>query len=126
MRSDVLDTPGEFAQAFAAATAISVEPWYRATLGYDRARLGEVDAELSGQPYEPDPVWDFTRALTSAAGKDGEVLRARLRIAGLLQPIDDVLAMPGIAERVIELGAGWRDEPTYGANRAEFLRALAG
>ena len=54
------------------------------------------------------------------------MLRARLRIAGLLQPIDDVLATPGVAERVIELGAGWRGEPTHGANREDFLRALAG
>lgn len=125
MRSNVLDAPGKFARGFAAATANSVEPWYRATLSYDRARLAEVDAELTGQPYEPDPGWDFTHALTSAAGKDGDVLRARLRIAGLLQLPDDVLAMPGVAERVIELGAGWRDEPTFGANREEFLRALA-
>jgi len=69
---------------------------------------------------------DFTRALTSAAGKDGEMLRARLRIAGLLESSDDVLAAPGVFERVIELGAGWRDEPTYGASREEFLQALAG
>jgi flavin-dependent dehydrogenase len=126
MRSNVLDAPGKFARGFAAATADSVEPWYRSTLGYDRARLAEVDAEVTGTPHEPDPVWDFTRALTSAAGKDGELLRARLRIAGLLESADDVLAAPGVAERVIELGAGWRDEPTYGANREEFLAALAG
>jgi hypothetical protein len=54
------------------------------------------------------------------------MLRARLRIAGLLQPAADVLASPGVAERVIELGAGWRDEPWLGANREEFLRALNG
>ena len=54
------------------------------------------------------------------------MLRARLRIGGLLQSTADVLAMPGVAERVLELGGGWRDDPTYGANREEFLRALAG
>jgi flavin-dependent dehydrogenase len=126
MRSSAAHAPGEFARSFAAATADSVEPWYRATLGYDRARLAEVNAEVTGQPYEADPVWDFTRALTSAAGKDGDMLRARLRIAGLLQSIDEVLASPGVAERVIDLGAGWRDEPTFGANREEFSQALAG
>jgi 2-polyprenyl-6-methoxyphenol hydroxylase-like FAD-dependent oxidoreductase len=125
MRSNDLD-PGEFARSFATATADSVEPWYRATVAYDRARLAEVHAEVTGQPHEPDPVWDFTRALTSAGGKDGEMLRARLRIAGLLQPAADVLASPGVAERVIELGAGWRDEPWLGANREEFLKALNG
>jgi flavin-dependent dehydrogenase len=126
MRSNVSDAPGKFARGFAAATAETVEPWYRTTLAYDRARLAEVNAELTGEPYEPDPIWDFTRALTSAAGKDGEILRARLQIAGLLESVGEVLSAPGIAERVIELGAGWRDEPTYGASREEFLQALAG
>jgi 2-polyprenyl-6-methoxyphenol hydroxylase-like FAD-dependent oxidoreductase len=126
IRGNDLGDPGKFARAFAAATAEAVEPWYRSTLAYDRARLAEVNAEVAGAPYDVDPVWDVTRALTSAAGKDGEILRARLRIAGLLESSDDVLGAPGVFERVVELGAGWRDEPTYGASREEFLQALAG
>jgi 2-polyprenyl-6-methoxyphenol hydroxylase-like FAD-dependent oxidoreductase len=126
MRSNVLDAPGKFGRAFAGATADSVEPWYRATLSYDRARLAEIEAEIAGESYDADPVWDVTRALTSAAGKDGEILRARLRIAGLLQSSDDVLASPGVFERILELGAGWRDEPTFGPNREELLQAIAG
>ena len=125
-RSNDVGDPAKFARAFADATAGSVEPWYRATLSYDRARLAEVDAEVAGTAYEPDPIWDFTRAMTSAAGKDGEMLRARLRVAGLLESSDEVLSRPGVMERVIELGSGWRDEPTYGASREEFLRALSG
>lgn len=126
MRSGRLDAPETFVRDFASTTAEVVEPWYRSTLAYDRARLAEVDAEVTGQPHEAEQIWDFTRAMTSAAGKDGEVLRARLRIACLLQSSDEVLATPGIFERVIELGAGWRDEPTFGPNRDEFLRLLAG
>jgi len=126
MRSGRLDAPEVFVRDFSAKTAETVEPWYRSTLAYDRARLAEVDAEVTGNPYEPDQIWDFTRAMTSAAGKDGEVLRARLRIACLLQSSDGVLATPGIFERVIEHGAGWREEPTFGPNRDEFLQLLAG
>jgi flavin-dependent dehydrogenase len=125
MREGELDAPEKFARSFADATASSAEPWYRATLTYDRGRLAEVDAEVEGRPHAPDPMWDFTRALTSAAGKDGEMLRARLRIAGLLQGTDEVVATPGLFERVIELGAGWRDEPTFGPGREEFLQTLA-
>jgi flavin-dependent dehydrogenase len=126
MRSNVLDAPGKFSRAFAAATGESVEPWYRSTLSYDRARLAEIEAEMAGEPYDADPVWDVTRALTSAAGKDGEILRARLRIAGLLQTSDEVLAAPGVFERILELGAGWRDEPTFGPSREELLQTIAG
>ena len=126
MRSNVLDAPGKFAVSFAAMTAATVEPWYRSTLAYDRARLAEIDAELTGEPHEADPVWDFTRALASAAGKDGEVLRARLRIAGVMQGVDEVLADARVFERVIELGSGWRDEPTFGPDREQLLQTVAG
>jgi hypothetical protein len=47
-----------------------------------------------------------------------------LAIAGLLESIENVFALPGMFERVLELGAGWRDEPTYGPSREEFLAAL--
>jgi 2-polyprenyl-6-methoxyphenol hydroxylase-like FAD-dependent oxidoreductase len=126
MRDDALHGPEEFARGFAAATAQSVEPWYRSTLAYDRARLAEAEAEAAGLPFEADPIWELTRALTSAAGKDGEMLRARLRIAGLLESVDEVFGTPGIFERVIECGAGWREEPTFGPDRDELLRTIAG
>ena len=82
--------------------------------------------ERGGRRDEPAPAWDFTRALASAAGKDAEILRVRLQIVSLLQSVDEALSTPGVFERVIELGAGWRDEPTYGASREEFLQTLAG
>ena len=126
MRNNVLDDPEKFVRTFARATADCVEPWYQSTLAYDRARLAEMEAEIDGRPYEADPAWDLTRALVSAAGKDGEMLRARLRIAGLLQDKDEVFATPGVVERVLELGGGWRDEPTFGPDRAELLAILAG
>lgn len=84
-----------------------------------------MNAEIEGVAHDADPVWELTRALASAAGKDGEMLRARLRIAGVLEPSDQVLSAPGVVERVIELGAGWRDEPRLGPSRDELLRILA-
>ncbi len=59
LRSDSADKPLELAAAWNAVTARTVEPWYRATLSYDRHRLGEVHAAIAGEPYEPaDPVVD--------------------------------------------------------------------
>jgi 2-polyprenyl-6-methoxyphenol hydroxylase-like FAD-dependent oxidoreductase len=124
IRNGDLDAPAKFARQYATATAETVEPWYRATLSYDRARLAEVDAEIEGRPHDADEVWQLTRAVASAAGKDGEVLRGRLGVAGLLQSVEEVFATPGMIERVLELGGGWRDEPTYGPSREEFLETL--
>lgn len=125
MRGDVAGDPPKLARGFALETADRVEGWYRSTLAYDRARLAEMNAEIEGVAHDADPVWELTRALASAAGKDGEMLRARLRIAGVLEPSDQVLSAPGVVERVIELGAGWRDEPRLGPSRDELLRILA-
>ena len=52
LRATGLDDPA-FADAFHTATAETVEPWYRATLATDRHRLGEIEADLHGAPYDP-------------------------------------------------------------------------
>ena len=36
------------------------------------------------------------------------------------------MAAPGVFERVIELGQGWRDEPPLGPSREELLAVVAG
>ena len=49
-----------------------------------------------------------------------------LRIAGVLACPDEVLAEPGVFEKVVELGAGWRDEPVFAPTREELLAVVAG
>jgi 2-polyprenyl-6-methoxyphenol hydroxylase-like FAD-dependent oxidoreductase len=117
---------GRFALDFHEATMSTVEPWYRATVRYDRHRLGEIDAEIRGESYEPaDPWWDDIRRLQFAAGRDPECLRASLDVIMTLRTPDEVLADPVTAGRVRELGAGWRDAGILGPDRAELV-ALAG
>jgi 2-polyprenyl-6-methoxyphenol hydroxylase-like FAD-dependent oxidoreductase len=56
LRAVGLDDPAEFAEAFHAATAETVEPWYRTTLAGDRHRIGEIEAGILGTVYDsPDP-----------------------------------------------------------------------
>ena len=43
------------------------------------------------------------------------------KIVNVLELPETVFAGPGIAERVMELGSGWRDEPLPGPDRDEFL-----
>jgi hypothetical protein len=38
----------------------------------------------------------------------------------------DVTARPGLLDKVIALGAGWRDEPIPAPSRAELLSIVAG
>jgi 2-polyprenyl-6-methoxyphenol hydroxylase-like FAD-dependent oxidoreductase len=109
LRDRSLDDPIGLVSAWHDATQRTVEPYYRATLAFDRHRLAEIDAGIEGKEYDPgDPEFEITQALQHAALQDPDILRAFLKIAGVLELPADVLAAPGIFEKVAELGAGWR------------------
>ncbi len=106
-------------------TLTTAEPWYRSTLAFDEGRLAEVDALLEGRQLEPTPAFEMGKALGVAAGKDPEMLRALLDLAGVLALPEEVFGRPGVFERAIELGSGWRDEQLPGPSREELLALAA-
>jgi 2-polyprenyl-6-methoxyphenol hydroxylase-like FAD-dependent oxidoreductase len=116
------DQPGELSEAFAVATADTVEPWYQATLAFDRHRLTEMAAAAEDVTYESDdPAYQMSGALAAASSRDPDVLRSYLDIIGVLDLPNDVMARPGIFEKVIEYGADWRKEETIGPSRAQLV-----
>lgn len=125
LRHTAPDDPGAFARAWDDVTQATVEPWYRATLAFDRHRLAEADAATRGEAYAGDVGWEMTRALLYGAGHDPDLLRSALRIAGLLNTPDEVLGAPGIADKVVTVGADWRNEPVFGPTRKELVAAVA-
>jgi 2-polyprenyl-6-methoxyphenol hydroxylase-like FAD-dependent oxidoreductase len=126
LRTTGLDDPAAFAGAFHQATAESVEPWYRTTLATDRHRLGEIDAGLSGETYDPPDAWyQLENALDVAAGQDPDCMRALLEVRLVLRGPDEVFARPGLREKTLRLGAGWRDEPSLGPSREQLLALVS-
>jgi 2-polyprenyl-6-methoxyphenol hydroxylase-like FAD-dependent oxidoreductase len=128
LRELLHDTPAdptELARGWYDATMATVEPWYRGTLSFDQGRLAQIHAEMEGRVFEPSPEYEMTMALQAATGKDAEMLRAFLEIAGVIATPDDVFARPGMFERVIELGSGWRDERLPGMSREELLAVVS-
>ena len=126
LRTVGLDDPAAFAEAFYKATAESVEPWYRTTLATDRHRLGEIEAGIRGETYDsPDPWYQLERALDVASGQDPDCLRAGLDIRLVLHEPDEVFARPGLREKTLRLGAGWRDEPGLGPDREQLLALVS-
>jgi 2-polyprenyl-6-methoxyphenol hydroxylase-like FAD-dependent oxidoreductase len=120
-----LDHPAAFADAFYAATAETVEPWYRATLASDRYRLGEIEAGLRGTAYDSqDPQYQLQKALDSAIRQDPDCLRAFLDFRLVLRTPEEVFARPGLRDKILRLGSGWREERRPGPTREQLL-ALA-
>ncbi len=117
--------PVELARNWYDATMETVEPWYRGTLSFDQGRLSQIHAEMEGRVFEPEPEYEMTMALQAAAGKDPEMLRTFLDIAGVIAAPAEVFARPGLFEKVIELGSGWRDERLPGMSREELLAVVS-
>jgi hypothetical protein len=126
LRGVGLDDPAEFADAFWAATAESVEPWYRTTLTADRHRLGEIEAGIRDAGYDsPDPAYQFEQALRVTFGRDPECTRAEFDIRFVLRTPEEVFAQPGLREKTLQLGSGWRDAPPFGPTREDLLAVVS-
>jgi hypothetical protein len=110
---------------FAEATATTVEPLYRATLAFNRHRLAETIGDATGRPYHTDdPSWAMTKALAAASRVDPAALRTHSTLGALLATPPEVFAEPGLAQRILALGAGAPRYPTPGPNRRELLDIL--
>jgi 2-polyprenyl-6-methoxyphenol hydroxylase-like FAD-dependent oxidoreductase len=118
---DSPDDPVELQRAWHEATQETSEPWYRATLAFDEGRLGEIDALLDGREYEGSPEFQITKAMLASAAADPDILRAFLKIGSVLETPDQVLAEPGLFEKIIDKGGNWRDQQLPGPTREEVL-----
>jgi 2-polyprenyl-6-methoxyphenol hydroxylase-like FAD-dependent oxidoreductase len=120
------DDPVGVVRAFDEATRDTVEPWYRATLASDRFRLAQIDAEIGGGTYvTDDPAWEMAQALQFAAGQDPDCFRALLGIVGMLTTPEQALGQPGVKDKVVTLGAQWRQVQSLGPDRDELLASLS-
>ncbi len=120
-----LDDPSQFVLAFDQATASEVEPLFAWSRFESRHRLAEIDAGIRGERYRPaDRCWEMEKALTAAAPADPDCLRLSVRAGLLIEPLQHGLAAPHMADRVMSLGADWRDRPIPAPDRGALV-ALA-
>jgi 2-polyprenyl-6-methoxyphenol hydroxylase-like FAD-dependent oxidoreductase len=122
-----LEDPREFAFVWDAVTEGEFTPWYRVTVGTDRARLAEMEA-LRSRTERPraDDVASAVRArFPAAAGRDPDLFRALMEIVGCLTLPADVFARRGVAERVLELVGPDELPQAPGPTRAELLELVS-
>ena len=118
---DVATDPVDLARRFHAATLATAEPWYRDTLAFDRARLAEIDAAIDGVPFDAPATYDFSRSLENSLMKDPDMMRAFIEVAAVITPSIEVAERPGVRDKAMALGGGWRDEALPGPSRQELL-----
>ena len=117
--------PAGLAEAFGAATAEKVEPWYRSTLAFDRGRLDEMAVLAAGATVADVPAeYGTMKELQASMMKDPDCFRAFLDVAMVLNTPAEVMSRPGLEEKVAELGGRWREEPVLGPSRAELVELV--
>jgi hypothetical protein len=114
----------ELATAWHDVTQTTVEPLYGATLAFDRNRLGEIEALIRGEQFDGGPEWEIAKALGFAASLDPDCVRAFTDVAGVLAQPDEIFADADLFTKVLELGAGWRDAPPLGPDRAALVELV--
>jgi 2-polyprenyl-6-methoxyphenol hydroxylase-like FAD-dependent oxidoreductase len=122
-----LDDPVGFAEAFDEATEREVAPWYRNTVGVDRARIAEIEAIRNGLEPPGPPTFEagLAAALFRVMPLDGDLLRAGLEIIGCLSLPEEVFARPGVMDKVIKLAEENPPQPPPGPSREDVLRLVA-
>lgn len=116
-----LDDPAVLARVYDHRTVSEVTPYYRHQLAADRARVAEMNAIRQALPPPPgDPV---TGRFLAAAMQDADVFRALLETVTCLALPAEVLARPGMRQKVDRHGDAPRP-PSPGPDRTRLLQLL--
>jgi 2-polyprenyl-6-methoxyphenol hydroxylase-like FAD-dependent oxidoreductase len=117
------DDPLALALAQDAMTETHVTPWYRDTAAFDHTRIAQIDAAIHGRsvPRPTSPDGAFRVAMLY----DADLFRAGIEIASLLALPQEVLARPGVMNRIMEVAGTHEAVVPPGPSRSELLRMLA-
>ena len=120
------DDPRALVEEFHARTDSEIKPWYDAQMAVDRMRFAEMNALREGQPppQPTDPLAIRIRALLSTMATDADLFRAALEYIGTITPVQQILARPGLEERIREVRDTFTAAPPPsipGPNREQLL-----
>ncbi|WAZ26708.1 FAD-dependent oxidoreductase [Streptomyces cinnabarinus] len=119
------DNPIELALHFDRDTKELLEPIWSGSLNWDEHRLAEIDAEIRGERYTTDDDdWNLRSMLDAVRLRDPHVLRSYAEVGCMLAGPAEVLARPGLVERIIELGANAPRYPYPGPDRTQLLEII--
>jgi 2-polyprenyl-6-methoxyphenol hydroxylase-like FAD-dependent oxidoreductase len=118
-----LDDPLALALAQDAMTETRLTPWYRNTIATDRQRTAQIQATIDGR--KTPPPTDPERVLQIAMQYDADLFRTALESMSLLALPQEILARPGVLDRIKEVASTHEPVVPPGPSRDELLRMLA-
>ena len=122
-----LDNPLALTLARDCMTETRVTPWYRNTIEIDGdgSRSSKRGSRGRSDPQPTDPRANVADALAIAMRYDADVFRAAAEVRTMLALPQEVMARPGLVDRIREI-ADAREAPIPpGPSREELLRMLA-
>ena len=128
---DVVDQyladPVALALAHDEMTQARITPWYQNTLAIDRARLAQLDAAAGRPAARParGAGAGVMRDLTVAMLYDPDMFRAFMEFVSMHALPQEVLARPGLADRIAAVAAGHEEAVIPGPTRADVLASLS-
>jgi 2-polyprenyl-6-methoxyphenol hydroxylase-like FAD-dependent oxidoreductase len=127
-----IEDPQRFALAWDELTETHLTPWYRDTVKEDRGRLRQIDAARAGAggggappPESPPGAAAVAAALPTAVAYDPDVFRAFVETRSSLATLDDVLARPGMVERILAIAGEHEPVRPQGPDRQQLLALLS-
>lgn len=123
----LLDAPGSLALEYHRLTEEQVTPWFDQQLRADRVRAAEVHAVIQGlpAPVPDDGPGRMQAAFFAAAMEDADVARGMFDIMGTLALPSEVMARPGLMEKVLPYLDRPASAPSHGPRRAELVELVA-
>ena len=124
---EYLGDPLALALAHDEMTQARVAPWYQNTLALDRARLAQLDAAAGRPVARPaaGPGARLMRDLSVAMLYDADLFRAFLEFVGMHVLPQEILARPGMTDRIAEVAAEHEEVVIPGPTRADVLASLS-
>jgi len=118
-----LEDPLALTLAYDSMTEARLTPWYRSTVQMDQARCAQIKAAIEGRaaPRPADPL----ATLQVAMMYDADLFRAALEIVSLLRLPQELMARPGMIDRIMEVARTHEAVPPPGPSRGDLLRILA-
>jgi hypothetical protein len=125
---DHFDDPYQLAVEFDAVTEQKFTPWFRQQLARDLDRVASINAVIEGRDPPThdmsDPVAQLQAQFMLAAMHDPDVGRGFAEVTSVLTLPAEIIARPGMIDKVKTAAEGREMPPPPGPSRARMLEII--